>query len=947
MEAIVQTVQRMSSPGRLSLFARLSGCPKSEVSPAPEENNGTSSAAFVDFKDEEQMWDTKSQGSISSEDCSELAVFSCARQRPKSQQQLWERDEMISALSTLPAGKVAISLIPSLYGEELCKILHKTKTLDVTDSNCRSHRLSTPSFDNGYIRKASLAAENEAAAAAEPEELIAKWPNTCLLVSCFFGNFDLAKHLLSKGARVDSCDGDGRTPLHLAASSGSVEIIEELLKHGAKPGEWDASKRCTPLHCAAAAGNVRSVKQLIKAGADVNAGLEVKSPLHYAVLNNAGDCVEALLEAGASANNPQVYTETPLHVAASLGSARCVSLLLNHRAEVRVQFGNTRSTPLHLAAEEGSVECTKLLLEHKAQWDAKNSRGQTALHLAALAQSAETMDLLIKAANDVNVLDDNGRTPLHAAVAKAMRGGELVKALIQAGADVNKPDKYGYTPLHIAALNENSSLVLLLLANDADLTARTIGGISALSFIVRRTPDVLPKFLGHLDQAISLHDHELGDVDCELRLDFKPLISGGRGEADLLLCLIDVGQRHALQHPLCESFLYLKWLRIRKFFLISLFFHSIFAGVFTAYILIQFFFHKENLGNLLRWPVLGFTCALACKEIFQIAHGITGYAKRWENWLQWSVIISAGSVLISSGGIWSHHVAALGITLAWIELMVVVGRFPMFGLYIQMFTQVSINFFKFLGAYSCLIIGFSLGFTVIHQDYKSFKNPFVGLIKTIVMMSGELEFEDMFWQDSNSIINYPGTMHVMFLVFVILVTVILTNLLVGLAVSDIQELQRCAGLERLIRRAELVAHLESLLFSRLLDYAPIKIVKMCRKGALLLHPPYHCAIHIRPNDPRDNRLPKDLVKAVYNLVIKRKQRGKVTRCASTRSINSMEVGDIRLSRLHSIPSTSEYNRQQIMELAAELKKCSGKLGAQLDTLTSKVQLIIKEMEHST
>lgn len=77
------------------------------------------------------------------------------------------------------------------------------------------------------------------------------------------------------------------------------------------------------------------------------------------------------------------------------------------------------------------MECTRLLLNAGAALEAKNSRGQTAMHLAALAQSVETLDVLINAGAKVNAEDDDGRIPLHAAVAKALRSGELVRTLIQ------------------------------------------------------------------------------------------------------------------------------------------------------------------------------------------------------------------------------------------------------------------------------------------------------------------------------------------------------------------------------------------------------------------------------------------------------------------------------------------------------------------------------------
>lgn len=118
------------------------------------------------------------------------------------------------------------------------------------------------------------------------------------------------------------------------------------------------------------------------------------------------------------------------------------------------------------------------------------------------------------------------------------------------------------------------------------MTCRTNGGISALSFIIRRTPEVIPKFLNKFDSSITVNEHEIGDVDCEIKLDFRLLVPNTeRGETELLLSFIEVGQKRVLKHPLCETFLFLKWRRIRKFFLFSLLYHAIYVLLFTLYIL--------------------------------------------------------------------------------------------------------------------------------------------------------------------------------------------------------------------------------------------------------------------------------------------------------------------------------------------------------------------------
>jgi hypothetical protein len=55
-------------------------------------------------------------------------------------------------------------------------------------------------------------------------------------------------------------------------------------------------------------------------------------------------------------------------------------------------------------------------------------------------------------------------------------------------------------------------------------------------------PDVVPRYLCKFDDTVHVSEHELGDVDCELTIDFRPLVPNlSRGEAELLLAFIEVG----------------------------------------------------------------------------------------------------------------------------------------------------------------------------------------------------------------------------------------------------------------------------------------------------------------------------------------------------------------------------------------------------------------------
>ena len=63
------------------------------------------------------------------------------------------------------------------------------------------------------------------------------------------------------------------------------------------------------------------------------------------------------------------------------------------------------------------------------------------------------------------------------------------------------------------------------------------------------------------------------------------------------------------------------------------------------------------------------------------------------------------------------------------------------------------------------------------------------------MMAGEIEYENFIYENGEAI--FPFTGHFMILLFVVLISIILMNLLVGLAVSDIQVTEHSEYIKRI------------------------------------------------------------------------------------------------------------------------------------------------------
>jgi ankyrin repeat protein len=88
-------------------------------------------------------------------------------------------------------------------------------------------------------------------------------------------------------------------------------------------------------------------------------------------------------------NKGDAFGTTSLHNAAVNGSAECVKLLLEAKAEPNKGDKLDGITPLYTAAGKGHTECVKLLLEAKADPNKGDRRGETPLYTAKRANRNE------------------------------------------------------------------------------------------------------------------------------------------------------------------------------------------------------------------------------------------------------------------------------------------------------------------------------------------------------------------------------------------------------------------------------------------------------------------------------------------------------------------------------------------------------------------------------
>ena len=312
------------------------------------------------------------------------------------------------------------------------------------------------------------------------------------------------RRLIKEGWDVNTRGGEyGKTPLIEAAERGHNQVVEELIRKGARVNVKD-NDQLTALYCASWWSHCSVVKTLCAAGADTNVqGHWGETPLMGAAVRGSDEVVCELIRAGASVNvvtsseclSGVAAGSTALHFAADKNCS-AVKRLCAAGADTNVQ-DHCGVTPLMRAAKRGSDEIVCELIRAGAsvnvvtssEWWYGVAAGSTALHYAAECNHIKCGVLLVEAGADMTVRNKDSKSPLDLA------SGDFQQSILQVQSFSTKRivavignAEHGKSTL-IAALQAEGKNIFMRFANwftqVQDIRQRT-AGIEAVQFSSRK-----------------------------------------------------------------------------------------------------------------------------------------------------------------------------------------------------------------------------------------------------------------------------------------------------------------------------------------------------------------------------------------------------------------------------------------------------------------------------
>jgi ankyrin repeat protein len=492
------------------------------------------------------------------------------------------------------------------------------------------------------------------------------------------------------------------------------------------------------------------------------------------------------------------------------------------------------STLLEIACQmKNRKEFVKLLLENCADPNIKNRiTGMPLIHATARSGNFEVLELLLtREGIDESVTDNKEWTVLHwwAYISERNQGDmEKLKNCF------SYLQKLYYQDLKCSS---NSAFSIAVERQFVDRIILMMNSSFFESYYYNRVLESAETSLleAILDNCFVCKDSEYDGN--RMKVTFKLHVL-----SQMMDFTQDSHHKDLLRHPVLSSFVNLTWKKLKYYFFLDVAFYIMFLLSLTTYIMFSEYFNTpnnidltKNTRDLLRFNESVITSSMSyetwyntsqclwyiliilldllfVREVCQLLIYGLRYIKSLENWLE--LLLIAVTFTSCSGLVeiveLKRHFFAIAILLGWFELVLLLGRLPFLSVQTEMFKAVSLTFLKFMAGYVILILAFSFSFYVLFKESTKenlFSNPLISVLGGMVMFAGEFNAANLHFS------TLPGTSHVIFLLFVVFVTIVLFNLLQGLAVGDTRKVWEKAETLSLDARVKLISDIFDVYFA--------------------------------------------------------------------------------------------------------------------------------------
>ncbi|XP_020632929.1 transient receptor potential cation channel subfamily A member 1-like isoform X2 [Orbicella faveolata] len=661
---------------------------------------------------------------------------------------------------------------------------------------------------------------------------------TPILRACLSGHVEIIEHLITKGAAICSLPGSSApSPLMCAAKRGHNRAILFLLQRGSPIDLRDSHQR-TCLHVAAHSADVETVDIILEnGGRDLIDSLDKdnRTPIHYAASKGSYEIVQKLLDAGANINVKDAEENVPIHMATESGNLACVRALLRanpkslHNVEYRLR------TSLHFAAYEGHLHLVKFLLDNGANPDQRDENHLTPLLLAARLDRCQTITMLLDCGAKIGAVSKNKTSAID--IAAYFGNSSTVRLLLDRGADVKNKSVFGKGCLDSAIKGSREQTCMEIIKHKRwkeSVEVKDDEGFCMMKQLIEKFPDVAKVVM---DKCVETSDHLKTDADFSTSFNFVFLdpIPGEQINDEGIRyfgpkLMLKHGHRELILHPLTQELMRVKRSSLNlKYFYLAFFIYSLFTVNLTFLVLCLNSWSIDSQRNSTSeftrdfCPAYGLHATRGTTAIISgislLSHIYRIYCEKWSYWMDVSNLLELCALICAIITIVSREIyhnerfefsfGIMAVLLAYLTLMSYLQSVFKAGIYVTMMFEVLRTLLVVFAVFSLLLFAFALVFHALlsrqanasragiklEQDGE---DPFgtldLSILKVLDMMIGELEYSTFFVDKT---LYLPDLTRFIFAVFCALIPIVFMNLLIGLAVGDIESIQKNAELKLL------------------------------------------------------------------------------------------------------------------------------------------------------